>query len=222
MFIPTLPSEVEERGWDALDIILVSGDTYIDSPYNGTALIGHWLIDHGFRVGIIAQPRTDVPDDITRLGAPKLFWSVSAGCVDSMVANYVPSGKFRKEDDFTPGGVNDRRPDRACIAYANLIRRNFKGAFIVLAGIEASLRRVVHYDAWSDSLRRPIIFDAKADVITYGMCELSSLSLAQCLKDGRDWNDVKGICRISREVPEGFSEIPSYKECLSDPRLFMR
>ena len=104
-----------------------------------------------------------------RLGRPELFWSVSAGCVDSMVANHVPSGKFRKEDDFTPGGVNDRRPDRACIAYSNLIRRYCKGAFIVLGGIEASLRRIVHYDAWSDSLRRPIIFDAKADAVTYGM-----------------------------------------------------
>lgn len=222
MFIPTTQSEVRERGWDALDVILVSGDTYIDSPYNGTALIGHWLIDHGFRVGIICQPRIDVGDDITRLGSPLLYWSVSSGCVDSMVANYVPSGKFRKDDDFTPGGRNDRRPDRACIAYSNLIRRNFKNATIVLGGVEASLRRIAHYDCWSDSLRRSVLFDAKADAVTYGMSELSNLEIATKMREGIEWKDTKGICYASREVPEGFIEIPSFEECRDDRRSFIR
>ena len=122
MFIPTTIEEVRDRGWDALDVIIVSGDTYIDSSYNGSAIIGHWLINNGFRVGIICQPSINSDKDIARLGEPLLFWSVSAGSVDSMVANYVPSGKFRKADDFTPGGVNNRRPDRACIAYTNLIK----------------------------------------------------------------------------------------------------
>ena len=108
MFIPTTSKEVAERGWSSLDVILVSGDTYTDNSYNGTALVGHWLIDHGFRAGIIAQPSIDSGDDICRLGTPELFWSVSAGCVDSMVANYTPSKKFRKQDDFTPGGINKR------------------------------------------------------------------------------------------------------------------
>ena len=203
MFIPTVPEEVRARGWDSLDVIIVSGDTYIDSPYNGAAIIGHWLIDNGFRVGIICQPSVSDGEDITRLGMPELFWSVTSGCVDSMVANYSPSGKFRKEDDFTPGGANDRRPDRACIAYSNLIRRYAKGKPIVLGGIEASLRRTVHYDFWSDSLRRSILFDAKADAITYGMAELSNLELAECMRDGRDWSGIRGICRIGKEVPEG-------------------
>ena len=163
MFIPTTPDEMAALGWRQLDIILVSGDTYIDSPYNGSALLGHWLIDHGFKVGIICQPDVKSESDISRLGEPLLYWSVSAGCVDSMVANYVPSGKFRKDDDFTPGGVNNRRPDRACIAYTNLIRRYFKGALVFLGGIEASLRRIAHYDFWSDSIRRSILFDSKAD-----------------------------------------------------------
>ncbi len=135
MFIPTTAAEVKARGWDDLDIILVSGDTYLDSSYNGAAVIGHWLIAGGFRVGIICQPDVRSAEDITRLGLPKLFWSVTAGCVDSMVANYTATGKFRKDDDFTPGAVNDRRPDRACIAYANLIRRFAKGRPVVLGGI---------------------------------------------------------------------------------------
>ncbi|MBR3410679.1 MAG: YgiQ family radical SAM protein, partial [Candidatus Methanomethylophilaceae archaeon] len=163
MFIPVTMDEVRRRGWKALDVILVSGDTYTDNSYNGTAVIGHWLIDHGFRVGMVAQPRLDVPDDITRLGEPELFWSVSAGCVDSMVANYTSTNKRRKDDDFTPGGINDRRPDRACIAYTNLIKKFAKGKPIILGGIEASLRRIVHYDMWSDSIRRSVLLDSKAD-----------------------------------------------------------
>ena len=215
MFIPTTKEEMRKRGWDSLDVILVSGDTYIDSSFNGTALIGHWLIENGFRVGIICQPGIDSDEDIGRLGEPELFWSVSAGCVDSMVANYTPTLKFRKDDDFTPGGRNDRRPDRACIAYTNLIKRYHKGKPIVLGGVEASLRRIVHYDFWSDSLRRSILFDAKADIITYGMAERSNLMLAQCLKEGRDWKDIDGICYIGNEVPEGHLELPSFEDCQS-------
>ena len=222
MFIPTTREEVSKRGWDSLDVILVSGDTYIDSSFNGTALIGHWLIENGFRVGIICQPSLDSDDDIGRLGEPELFWSISAGCVDSMVANYTPTLKFRKDDDFTPGGRNDRRPDRACIAYSNLIKRYHKGKPIVLGGVEASLRRIVHYDFWSDSLRRSILFDAKADIITYGMSERSNLALAQCLKEGKDWHGIGGICYIGKEIPEGFIDIPGYEECKDSEESFIK
>ena len=221
MFIPTTKEEVFARGWDALDVIIVSGDTYTDNSYNGSALIGHWLIDKGFRVGIIAQPRTDNGDDITRLGMPELYWSVSAGCVDSMVANYTAVNKFRKDDDFTPGGVNDRRPDRACIAYTNLIKKYAKGKPVILGGIEASLRRVAHYDYWSDSVRRSVLFDSKADAITYGMSELSNLRIAQCMRDGQDWKDTDGVCYASNEAPEGYLEMPSYEECSKDNSAFM-
>ena len=222
MFIPTTSREVGRMGWDGLDIILVSGDTYADTPYNGTALIGHWLIDHGYRVGIIAQPRTDSPDDIARLGLPELFWSVSAGCVDSMVANYTPTRKFRKEDDFTPGGVNDRRPDRATIAYTNLIKKHAKGRPVFLAGIEASLRRIAHYDYWSDSVRRSVLFDSKADGIIYGMAELATLEVAERIKRGEDWKDVPGICYASKERPLDAIEMPSYEQLRDDRDAFMQ
>lgn len=221
MFLPTTPEEVRSRGWDGLDIILVSGDTYTDNAYNGTALIGHWLVDHGLRVGIIAQPDVSSGDDISRLGQPELFWSVSAGCVDSMVANYTPTRKFRKEDDFTPGGVNDRRPDRATIAYANLIKRHIKGRPVFLAGIEASLRRIAHYDFWSDSVRRSVLFDAKADGIVYGMTELATLELADRIRRDKGWGDVRGVCYPSASVPDGFVEMPSFESCRDDRFAFM-
>ena len=221
MFLPTTPEEVRSRGWDGLDIILVSGDTYTDNAYNGTALIGHWLVDHGLRVGIIAQPDVSSGDDISRLGQPELFWSVSAGCVDSMVANYTPTRKFRKEDDFTPGGVNDRRPDRATIAYTNLIKRHIKGRPVFLAGIEASLRRIAHYDFWSDSVRRSVLFDAKADGIVYGMTELATLELADRIRRGKGWGDVRGVCYPSASVPDGFVEMPSFESCRDDRFAFM-
>ena len=221
MFLPTTPEEVRSRGWDGLDIILVSGDTYTDNAYNGTALIGHWLVDHGLRVGIIAQLDVSSGDDISRLGQPELFWSVSAGCVDSMVANYTPTRKFRKEDDFTPGGVNDRRPDRATIAYTNLIKRHIKGRPVFLAGIEASLRRIAHYDFWSDSVRRSVLFDAKADGIVYGMTELATLELADRIRRGKGWGDVRGVCYPSASVPDGFVEMPSFESCRDDRFAFM-
>ncbi|MCL2712440.1 MAG: YgiQ family radical SAM protein, partial [Methanomassiliicoccaceae archaeon] len=150
--------------------------------------------------------------DIKRLGEPLLFWSVSSGCVDSMVANYSATKKRRKEDDFTPGGVNNKRPDRACIVYSNMIRKHFKGAKIVLGGIEASLRRIAHYDMWSDSVRRSILFDSKADAITYGMAESSNLELANALKDNEEWRDIRGICYISKEKKHGYDEMPSFED----------
>ena len=222
MFVPTTPEEVRERGWDGLDVVLVSGDTYTDNAYNGTALIGHWLMDRGLRVGIISQPDVSSGDDISRLGQPELFWSVSAGCVDSMVANYTPTRKFRKEDDFTPGGVNDRRPDRATIAYTNLIKKHAKGRPIFLAGIEASLRRVAHYDFWSDSVRRSVLFDAKADGVIYGMAELATLEVARRIREGSDWREVRGVCHASSGIPDGYLEMPSFEECRDDRDAFMR
>lgn len=163
-FLPTTREEMKQLGWDRLDVLLISGDTYLDTSYNGSALVGKWLVKHGFRVGIIAQPEVDSPKDITRLGEPDLFFAISGGCVDSMVANYTATKKRRQQDDFTPGGLNDRRPDRAVLVYSNMIRRFFKGTQkkIVISGIESSLRRITHYDYWSNKLRKPILFDAKA------------------------------------------------------------
>ena len=224
MFLPTTMEEVRKLGWDSLDIILISGDTYIDSSYNGSALIGKWLYKHGFKVGIIAQPDIDSDKDITRLGEPNLYWAVSAGCVDSMVANYTATKKKRKSDDFTPGGENTRRPDRASIMYTNLIKRFFKNgnAPVVLGGIEASLRRITHYDYWSNNLRRPLIFDAKADILSYGMGEKSMLSLAQALKGGREWRNIKGLSYIAKEKKDSYLELPSFEECVKDKKQFIK
>lgn len=224
MFLPTTMEEVKKLGWNYLDIILISGDTYIDSSYNGTALIGKWLYKHGFKVGIIAQPDINSDIDIKRLGEPKLYWAVSAGCVDSMVANYTATKKKRRSDDFTPGGENTRRPDRASIAYTNLIKRYFKNSEvpIVLGGIEASLRRITHYDYWSNNLRRPLIFDAKADILSYGMGEKSMLELARAIRDKKDWRDIRGLSYISKETKEGYLELPSYENCVKDKKEFIK
>ncbi len=230
MFLPTTQKELKELGWNRLDVILVSGDSYIDSPFIGVAVIGKVLLQAGFRVGIIAQPDIDSdpkPDqDIRRLGEPNLFWGVTGGCVDSMVANLTATGKKRQKDDYTPGGINNRRPDRAAIVYANLIRKYFKNtAPIVLGGIEASLRRVAHYDFWSNKIRRSILFDAKADYLAYGMAEQSVVELARCLQQGkapRDISGIRGICYISENIPEGSLELPSYDDCAKDKDAFTK
>ncbi len=223
MFLPTTIEEVNKLGWDALDIILVSGDTYIDSSYNGSAVIGKWLVKHGFRVGIIAQPDIDSSGDITRLGSPELFWGVSAGCVDSMVANYTATKRKRRSDDFTPGGENNRRPDRAVIAYTNLIKRNFKDEKkpIVIGGIEASLRRTVHYDFWSNKLRKSVLFDAKADILSYGMGERSMLELALAMKRDEEWRNIRGISYIAKEPRRGYELLPSYTDCVESKDKFV-
>ncbi len=216
-FLLTTASEMARRGWSELDVILISGDSYIDSPYMGTAVIGRILENAGWRVGVIAQPDIQSGGDITRLGEPRLFWGVSGGSVDSMVSNYTASNKKRRQDDYTPGGVNNRRPDRAVIAYSNLIRRYFKHTRpIVLGGMEASLRRVAHYDYWSDSVRRSILFDAKADFLLYGMCEKSVLDLARVLHDGKDPLNIKGLGYIGKQAPEEYLEIPSYETVAQD------
>jgi len=221
MFLPTTIAECRARGWEQLDIILVSGDSYIDSPYMGTALIGKFLVFHGFRVGVIAQPDTRGPDDITRLGEPLLWWGVSGGSVDSQVANYTATQKRRKSDDFTPGGTNDRRPDRAVISYANLIRRHFKKTVpIVLGGIEASLRRISHYDYWSNSVRRSILFDARADLLVYGMGETAALTISRRLQRGASTDNIPGICYISKTIPPDYIELPAHDAVKTDKGLF--
>ncbi|MCP4685939.1 MAG: YgiQ family radical SAM protein, partial [bacterium] len=212
-FLPTTKAELKRLGWDQLDIILVSGDSYIDSPFIGIAVVGKYLVAHGFRVGIIAQPDISSEEDITRLGEPKLFWGVSGGSVDSMVANYTASRKKRRSDDFTPGGINNRRPDRAVIVYSNLIRKHFKNTRpIVLGGIEASLRRIAHYDYWSDKIRKSILFDAKADALVYGMGEKTTLRLAEAFRQDEDWRKTPSLCHISNDPPEGYVKLPSFSE----------
>jgi uncharacterized radical SAM protein YgiQ len=230
MFLPTTPEEVKKLGWESkpLDIILVSGDSYIDSPYIGTAVIGKILLKAGYRVGVIAQPDWKTDADISRLGEPRLFWGVAAGSIDSMVANYTALKKPRRSDDYTPGGENTRRPDRATIIYSNIIRRFSKRLHpgqparpIVLGGIEASLRRLAHYDFWDDSIRRSVLFDAKADYILYGMAEKATLEFAAALRDGKDAHGVRGLCYIAKEKRDGYLVLPSFETVAQDKLAFI-
>jgi uncharacterized radical SAM protein YgiQ len=223
MFLPTTRKELEERGWDRLDVILVTGDAYIDSPHMGVAVIGHVLADVGYRVGILAQPDLHTADDIARLGEPTLFWGVSGGSIDSMVANYTALKKPRRSDDYTPGGRNNRRPDRAVIVYTNLIKRAFKEtAPIVLGGVEASLRRVAHYDYWDDAVRRSVLLDAKADYLIYGMAEKSVLAFADAMRFDENLRRLRGLCYVDRTPQAGYLELPAYEEVVADKRAFIQ
>ncbi|MEW5735199.1 MAG: YgiQ family radical SAM protein [Thermodesulfobacteriota bacterium] len=219
MFLPVTRAELRKA---PPDIILVTGDAYVDAPHIGVAVIGRVLEDAGFTVGVIAQPDVSSADaDIKRLGAPRLFWGVTGGCVDSLVANRTALGKPRRTDDMTPGGKNDRRPDRAAIVYANLIRRAFgKTAPIVLGGIEASLRRVSHYDYWSDTIRRPLILDAKADVLVYGMAEETVVLLARAYARGEDVRGIPGIAVMEKQARPDYLSAPSHEDCVKDPSAF--
>lgn len=221
-FLPATRREMKARGWENLDIILVTGDAYLDAPSMGIALIGRVLESAGFRVGVLSQPDIESAEDFLRLGEPELFWGVSAGSVDSMVANYTALKKKRKNDDFTPGGMNTKRPDRACIVYANRIRRfGLTKKPILLGGIEASLRRIAHYDFWDNKIRRSVLFDAKADYLLYGMAEESVLAFARMIKEGSDPANLFGLCRISREVPDGYIRLPSFEEAAENPDAFL-
>ncbi len=221
MFLPTTPKEMGLLGWTQLDVIFVTGDTYIDSPYTGVALLGKLLAEKGFKVGVIAQPDLTNDADIKRLGEPRLFWGITSGSVDSMVANYTATKKWRKGDDYTPGGTNNRRPDRAVIAYTNLVRRHFKATCpIVLGGIEASLRRIAHFDFWSNKIRRSILFDAKADILAYGMAEACVVELARALAQGRDVTNIRGLCYISKVAPRGFLQMPSFEKSATNKQQF--
>lgn len=221
-FLITTSDEMKKRGIKQLDVILISGDAYIDSPFIGVAMVGRLLESKGYTVGIIGQPDIESGEDIGRLGEPKLYWGVSGGSIDSMVANYTATKKFRNSDDYTPGGKNNKRPDRAVLVYTNLIRRHFKNtAPVVLGGIEASLRRVTHYDYWTNKLRKPVLFDSKADYLIYGMGEQAIFDLTDALRDKEDVTKVRGVCYLSKEPVENYHQLPSFQECLDDKEKYI-
>ena len=221
-FLPTTRAEMDKLGWKQCDVILISGDAYIDSPFIGVATVGRMLEKLGYKVGMIGQPDIKSDKDIKRLGEPRLYWGVSGGSIDSMVSNYTATKKFRNRDDYTPGGINNKRPDRAVLVYCNLIRQYFKNTVpIVLGGIEASLRRVTHYDYWSNKLRKPILFDSKADILIYGMGEEAIRELTKAIDNKEEWRDIRGICYISKEPIESFHQMPSHKECLDDKEKYI-
>lgn len=217
MFCPTTPEEVRALGWSGLDVILITGDAYVDSPYMGISVIGHHLMANGFKVGIISQPDIHSDADITRLGEPRLFWGVSGGAIDSMVANTTALMKPRRQDDLTPGVENNKRPNRAVIAYCNLIRTYYKSSRpIVLGGLEASLRRVAHYDHWDNAVRRSILFDARADYLVYGMGEKATLEIAENLARGEAPLHTRGVCRIGKAEE---LEAPEYQDYIQLPEF---
>ena len=192
-FLPITREEMKERGWDQVDFVYVSGDAYVDHPSFGHAIITRLLESRGYRVGIIAQPDRRKPESVQVFGEPRLGFLVSAGNMDSMVNHYSVSKKRRKTDAYTPGGEMGKRPDYACVVYGNLIRQTYKKTPIILGGIEASLRRMAHYDYWSDKLKRSVLLDSGADVISYGMGEHSIIELAEALDAGIPVEDITYI-----------------------------
>lgn len=192
-FLVMSPAEMQSRGYKELDIILISGDAYVDHPSFGTAIIGKVLEAAGFRVGGIAQPDWHKDEDFLALGRPRLFFGITAGNMDSMVNHYTAQRKIRSDDAYSPGGLAGKRPDRASLIYTNIVKRLFKGVPVVLGGIEASLRRIAHYDYWSDTVKNSLLADSKADILIYGMAEQATLALANALKEGKSIVEIKDM-----------------------------
>ncbi len=246
-FLPMSRAEMEALGWDSCDIILVTGDAYIDHPSFGMAIIGRLLESQGFRVGIIAQPDWSSAESFKILGKPNLFWGVTSGNMDSMVNRYTSDRRLRHNDSYTPGGEGGKRPDRAVIVYAQRCREAFGEVPIVIGGIEASLRRIAHYDYWSDKIRRSVLMDSKADLLLYGNAERALVEVAHRLaKKGldQDFSDIRGLAFLRDAVPEGWTEahaenldgdegvhvkgdhvvvrLPSYEQVLAEPESYAR
>jgi uncharacterized radical SAM protein YgiQ len=208
-FLPVSRAEMDALGWDACDVVLVTGDAYVDHPSFGMAIIGRLLEAHGFRVGIIAQPDWQSAEPFTALGPPALFFGITGGNMDSMVNRYTADRRLRHNDSYTPHGEGGRRPDRSVIVYAQRCREAFRDTPIVLGGIEASLRRIAHYDYWSDKVRRSILADAKADILLYGNAERAVVEVAHRLARGaaiQSLDDIRGVALFKSATPEGWTE----------------
>ena len=218
---------MEERGWDQVDFAYVIGDAYVDHPSFGHAIISRLLESRGYRVGIISQPDWKDPASIRVFGKPRLGFLVSSGNMDSMVNHYSVSKKRRRTDAYTPGGEMGKRPDHACTVYGNLIRQSYKEIPVILGGIEASLRRLAHYDYWSDSLKRSILLDSGADIISYGMGERSIIEIAEALDAGipvEELTYINGtVVKVrDRERIRGAEFLPSYEELKQEKENYAR
>ena len=211
-FLPMSRAEMDELGWDACDIIMVTGDAYVDHPSFGMAIIGRTLEAQGFRVGIIAQPRWNDTADFEVLGAPTLYFGITAGNMDSMVNRYTSDRKVRSDDAYTPGGMGGKRPDRTVVVYSQRVREAFKDSPIVIGGIEASLRRIAHFDYWSEKVRRSVLLDSKADILMYGNAERQIIDLSHRLAAGEkiaDIQDLRGTAFMRKAPPAGWIEVNS-------------
>ena len=224
-YLITTKAEMDERGWAELDFVIISGDAYVDHPSFAPTVIGRLLESYGYRVGIIAQPDWNDVNAFKVLGKPRLASLVTAGNLDSMLNKFTAAKKHRRDDGYSPGGESGRRPDRATVVYANRMREAFKGVPVVIGGIEASLRRFAHYDYWSDTVRRSILMDSKADVLIYGMGEKQIREIAEALdKDQlqKRLPAIKGICYVANTVPENAIESPSYEAISADKEIFAK
>ena len=226
-FLPVSRKEMKERGWDQVDFVYISGDAYVDHPSFGHAIITRLLESRGYRVGIIAQPDWKTPDSVTVFGEPRLGFLVSAGNMDSMVNHYSVSKKRRKTDAYTPGGVMGKRPDYACVVYGNLIRQTYKKTPVILGGIEASLRRMAHYDYWSDKLKRSILLDSGADILSYGMGEHSIIEIAEALDAGipvEEITYINGTVVKAKNLDSVYDAeiLPSFEELKADRLTYAR
>ncbi|MFW9605659.1 MAG: YgiQ family radical SAM protein, partial [Pseudomonas sp.] len=211
-FLPMSREEMDLLGWDSCDVIIVTGDAYVDHPSFGMAIIGRLLEAQGFRVGIISQPDWHSKDDFMKLGKPNLFFGVAAGNMDSMINRYTADRKIRSDDAYTPGGVAGKRPDRASMVYSQRCREAYKEVPIVLGGIEASLRRIAHYDYWQDKVRRSILMDAKADILVYGNAERAVVDIAHRLAAGESieqMTGLRGTAFVRRDTPDEWFELDS-------------
>ena len=211
-FLPTSRAEMEQLGWDSCDVIIVTGDAYVDHPSFGMAVIGRMLEAQGFRVGIIAQPDWQSAEPFKVLGQPNLFWGVTAGNMDSMINRYTADRKIRSDDAYTAGDIGGKRPDRAAIVYSQRCREAYPQVPIVLGGIEGSLRRTAHYDYWSDKVRRSIVLDSKCDLLLYGNAERAVVEIAHRLgakESILDMTDIRGTAFVRRQTPQGWFEIDS-------------
>ncbi|MEJ2310654.1 MAG: YgiQ family radical SAM protein, partial [Gammaproteobacteria bacterium] len=212
---PVLPMSREEMdalGWDSCDIIIVTGDAYVDHPSFGMAIIGRLLEAQGFRVGIIAQPDWRSAEDFRKLGRPNLFYGITAGNMDSMVNHYTSDRKIRSDDAYTPNGEAGKRPDRAVIVYSQRAKEAYKGVPVVIGGIEASLRRIAQYDYWSEKVRRSVLPDSKADMLLFGNAERAIVEIAHRLASGEkigEIRDIRGTGFMRQGIPEGWSVIDS-------------
>ena len=226
-FLPMTQEEMRERGWEQCDFVYVIGDAYVDHPSFGPAIISRVLESRGYRVGIVAQPDWKNPESISILGKPRLGFLVSAGNMDSMVNHYTVSKKRRREDMYTPGGVMGKRPDYAAVVYSNLIRSVYKETPIILGGIEASLRRLAHYDYWSNKVKRSILLDSQADLISYGMGEHSIVEIADALDAGIDVRDITYIAGTvfrtkNLDLIYDGMELPSFEQIREDKKQYAK
>lgn len=220
-FLPLTRDEAARRGWAELDIVLITGDAYVDHPSFGTAVIGRVLERQGYRVGIIAMPDWRNPAAVSVFGRPRLFFGISSGNVDSMLARYTAFQKVRNDDPYCPGGTGGIKPEQAVIKYSNLVKAAYKDVPIVIGGIEASMRRIAHYDYRGDKIRRAIIEDARADILAYGMAEQAVVTIAERLAAGTSLQGIPGTVIMTREAPPGALALPREEEVIASAAAFL-